>query len=109
MGYTFASLERELGLAQGSIRRWDSSLPACDKLYKMAMLVSVTMEYLLFDGDDIPSQKSSILSRLSDKAIDVAEKWDELDHVQKTIIKGRVYEAHEMMREKKEYSMAKSG
>jgi len=46
-GHTFASLERELGFAQGSIRKWDTSIPSAEKLLKVAELLHVNIDWLL--------------------------------------------------------------
>ncbi|HWR19084.1 MAG TPA: helix-turn-helix transcriptional regulator [Clostridia bacterium] len=46
-GTTFAALERELGFGQGSIRKWDISSPAAEKLQKVADYFDVSTDYLL--------------------------------------------------------------
>jgi len=53
-GHTFASLERELGFAQGSIRKWDNSIPSADKLAKVAELLSVSIDWLITDEGESP-------------------------------------------------------
>ncbi|GHU88147.1 transcriptional regulator [Clostridia bacterium] len=51
-GHTLASIERELSLGQGSIRKWDGAAPSADKLLKVSELFGVSMEYLLGRTDD---------------------------------------------------------
>lgn len=45
--YTFASLEREANLGQGTIRRWNTNIPSADKLFLVANLLHTNVEYLL--------------------------------------------------------------
>lgn len=44
---TFASIERDIGIGRGTIRKWDTNCPAADKLLKVANLLNTTMEYLM--------------------------------------------------------------
>lgn len=44
---TFASIEREIGIGRGTIRKWDMNCPAADKLLKVANLLNTTMDYLM--------------------------------------------------------------
>ncbi|MDE6492390.1 MAG: helix-turn-helix domain-containing protein [Lactobacillus sp.] len=44
---TFASIEREVGIGRGTIRKWDVNCPAADKLLKVANLLNTTMDYLM--------------------------------------------------------------
>ncbi len=44
---TFASIERDIGLGRGAIRRWDENIPSADKVLKVANLLQVTVDYLL--------------------------------------------------------------
>jgi len=60
IGHTFASIERELNLANGSIRKWDVSTPSGDKLLKVAQLLNVTTDWLLTgEGDPKPSMQNN--------------------------------------------------
>ncbi|GHV17990.1 hypothetical protein FACS189425_05520 [Clostridia bacterium] len=49
---TIAEVEREVGLANGSIRRWDNSIPSADKLGIVADFFRVSVDYLLGRTDD---------------------------------------------------------
>ena len=74
-GYTFASLERELGFGSGSIRKWDTNIPSADKLLKVAELLGVSVDYLLKDTpqgttpglDEKTAEILSMYSQLSDE------------------------------------------
>jgi transcriptional regulator with XRE-family HTH domain len=44
---TFASIERDIGIGRGTIRKWDMNCPAADKLLKVANLLGTTMDYLM--------------------------------------------------------------
>lgn len=51
-GESLASLERNLGLANGSISRWKQNTPSADKLQKVADFLGVTVDYLLTEGEE---------------------------------------------------------
>lgn len=44
---TFAELERALGLANSSIRKWDAPFPSSERLQKVADHFQVSTDYLL--------------------------------------------------------------
>lgn len=44
---TFASIERDIGIGRGTIRKWDMNCPSADKLLKVANLLNTTMDYLM--------------------------------------------------------------
>ena len=46
-GITIAELERNAGIGNGVIRRWDDRAPASDKLADTAKYFGVTVDYLL--------------------------------------------------------------
>ncbi len=48
---TFASIEREIGIGRGTIRKWDTNCPAADRLLKVANLLNTTTDFLL-TGDN---------------------------------------------------------
>lgn len=60
-GYNIASLEKEAGLANGSIRRWDSSSPSGEKLLKIANILNCSVDYLL-TGKTATEEPSSSIS-----------------------------------------------
>lgn len=44
---TFASIEREVGLGRGTIRKWDENSPSVDRLLKVANLLHTSIDYLV--------------------------------------------------------------
>lgn len=44
---TIASIERTTGIGNGTIAKWNERKPSADSLYKVAVLLNVSMEYLL--------------------------------------------------------------
>ena len=46
-GYSVAKIEKECGLGNGTIRRWDHSSPSCDKLVVVADFLNVSVDSLL--------------------------------------------------------------
>ncbi|MGL9971518.1 helix-turn-helix domain-containing protein [Enterococcus sp. DIV1420a] len=44
---SFAELERKLGFANSSIRKWDERIPGIDKIQKVADYFDVSTDYLL--------------------------------------------------------------
>ena len=60
-GLTFASIEREVGLGQGTIRKWDNNYPSGDKLLKVANLLQTSVDYLL-TGKTATEEPSSSIS-----------------------------------------------
>jgi repressor LexA len=87
-GHTFASIERSLSFGQGTIRKWDKSSPSCDKLLRVANLLSVSTDYLLTGIETSSNVPESNL--LSLEAVEVAREWLKLDERGKAIIKGEI-------------------
>lgn len=44
---TMGTLEKEMGLGNGTIRRWDERMPGADRALALANRLGVTVEYLL--------------------------------------------------------------
>lgn len=47
LGMTFASIERDIDIGRGTIRKWDTNCPSADKLLKVANLLNTTTDFLL--------------------------------------------------------------
>lgn len=47
-GLTFNRIERELGLGNGTIKRWKDQSPRLDKLTAVAQFVGASLDYLVF-------------------------------------------------------------
>ena len=45
--FTIADLERRADIGNGTIRRWGDSMPAADKLQRVARCLNVSIDYLL--------------------------------------------------------------
>lgn len=50
-GLTFKTLEKELGLGNGTVRNWDDSKPSVDRVALVAKRFGVTIDYLYW-GDN---------------------------------------------------------
>ena len=73
LGYSFASIERSIGLGNGVIRRWDTRTPSAINLKAVADLLNCSMEYLL-TGEDNKNETSNSTSSTSD------QDWLDLIH-----------------------------
>ena len=51
-GITFAELERETGLGNGTVRRWKEMNPRVDLLKKVADYFGVTLDEMMSKGDE---------------------------------------------------------
>ena len=96
-GHTIASVERELGFGQGSIRNWTKAAPSADKLYKVAKLFNVSMEYILTGEGQAAEKDADAIRGISDDALKVGCLWDGLDEAGKAIILGDIYRRAEAM------------
>lgn len=47
-GLTFNRIEREIGLGNGTIKRWNDQSPRLDKLMAVAQYVGASLDYLVF-------------------------------------------------------------
>ena len=46
-GTNIATLEKELGIGNGVIRRWNDRKPGAEQVYKIAVCLNTTVEWLL--------------------------------------------------------------
>lgn len=74
-GITFAKLERECGLANATIRRWDGVSPNVENLIKVANHFGVSLDYLVGSG----------MCSLSAEAQKYAKEFDELPEDKKQL------------------------
>ena len=89
-GHTIASVERELGFGQGSIRNWNKAAPSADKLYKVAKLFNVSMEYILTGEGQAAEKDADAIRGISDDALKVGCLWDGLDEAGKACFNNKV-------------------
>ena len=75
VGKTIATVEKELGIGNGTIGRWDASAPSADKLAAVADYFDVSVDYLLGRSDSKKGVESSLNSR--DRR-DIAKTLEEL-------------------------------
>lgn len=61
-GTNLFRLEKDLGLANGTIKRWDSNTPSADRLHAVAEYFGVSMEYLLTGKETAPAREEPELS-----------------------------------------------
>ena len=61
-GTSIKALERELGFGNGTIRRWDSSVPSYDKILKVADYFKCTVEIITgeMEQKEKPAQESGL-------------------------------------------------
>ncbi len=63
-GLTLSRVEKECGLGNGTIKRWESQSPRLDKLVSVARFLNISLDFLVF-GDSHPTRsKAQELSTL---------------------------------------------
>ncbi|WP_195515515.1 helix-turn-helix domain-containing protein [Enterococcus dispar] len=57
--HSLAEIERQTGISNGQIRRWDTSSPKIDNIQKVAELLGVSTDYLLgrTDNPNLPESE----------------------------------------------------
>lgn len=64
-GFSMNRLEELCGFGAGTISKWDRSIPAADKLGKVADVLGVSTDYLLGRGEeDLPDSYDEIRAEL---------------------------------------------
>lgn len=71
-GTNFAKLERENGISNGQIRRWDNQNPKVSVINKIAKHLNVPIEYL------IGSEVSTIDNQMTDDMFEVVGKMQSM-------------------------------
>lgn len=74
-GMTIASIERSTDISNGTIRRWDISMPSADSLYKIAILLGCSIEYLITGKN----AEHDILSKAELEWLNLYTQLSELD------------------------------
>lgn len=72
-GETLASLERRLGLGNGTIGRWENGSPTLDKLTRVADHFGVSVDYLASREDQLDGLYLSCLRKARNNNIDPAD------------------------------------
>lgn len=66
------ALERELGLGNGTIRRWDDSSPSYDKLQKVANYFGIKVADLTGENENKPAlPQENELTEMQTKAVEM--------------------------------------
>lgn len=59
-GISVSRLEKECGLGNATVRRWDTSSPSADNLKRVADYLGVSIDYLLSESDcNIPDEEAN--------------------------------------------------
>ena len=63
IGISIKALEREAGLGNGIIKRWNETSPQCNKLEKVANYLHVSIEWLITgkENDYLSEEESQII------------------------------------------------
>ncbi|MCM1305426.1 MAG: helix-turn-helix domain-containing protein [Butyrivibrio sp.] len=63
-GTTIKKLEREIGLGNGTISRWDTSIPSYDKVIKVADFLQVSFYWLIFgkEAEDLTPEEQQLVN-----------------------------------------------
>lgn len=85
-GMSIAELERKADLGNGSIRRWENSIPSADKLQRAAKVLGTSMDYLL---------NGSLDSNVNGRAQVLARKVQELSDDDYDMISAMIDRLHE--------------
>lgn len=59
-GITIQQLEKDLGMGNGAISKWENSVPKADRLYKVAERLNVSAEYLLTGKTESETEEDQI-------------------------------------------------
>lgn len=62
-GTNIKTLEKEIGIGNGTIRRWDERSPQCDKISLVANYLQVSLDWLIFgkENDNLTPEEKQIL------------------------------------------------
>lgn len=70
---SISEIEKSASLGNGTIRRWDTSPPACDKLLRVANTLNVSVDYLL------TGENNQCFIELSDNERELLTEYKKLD------------------------------
>lgn len=82
-GISISALEREIGLSNNSIGKWDVSLPSVDKVVKVADYFGIDIRFLLGE-EDKKTQPHKELSR-GEAVIGMIDLFNSLDYDDKLL------------------------
>lgn len=77
-GISIKALEKEIGLGNGTIKRWDTSSPQCNKIQLVANYLQVSLEWLITgkEFNNLTREEANLITayRNADPAIQQAIK-----------------------------------
>jgi len=89
---TFSALEKELHLSNGTISRWEKSIPSSDKLYLVANYFKYPMETLLYSFLDKSTIPNLLVENLITRTISNEIKWNYTRKTEENNIYYKVYD-----------------
>lgn len=81
---TIAAVERELGLGNGTISKWDKQSPSCNNMLKLANYLNCSIDYLLNGGE-----KNSSAEELTADEQELIKYYRQLDDKSQGVLLGR--------------------
>ena len=87
-GTNLAKLEKELGFGNGVIRRWDERKPGAEQVYKVAICLNTTVEWLL------TGKESENLTEEEQQLVDLYRRAD--DRGKRSIMRTAASESAEL-------------
>ena len=84
-GMSLSSLEQAVGLGNGTIGKWKKQSPSCDKLKLVADYLSVTLDYLMADKEQLPSSISPTIQLSTDQQT-LLYNYNDLHEPQKKLV-----------------------
>lgn len=96
-GHTFKSLEREVGLGNGTIKRWEVQSPRLDGLVKVAEYLQVSLDEIVFgdrqaatfcDGKPLTSLESDLIAMFRLLPADAQKEIFDLVHFKYSRLNG---------------------
>lgn len=106
---TIAAIERECGLARGTIGKWNKSIPSADKLYKVANFLHVPIEYFLINGKYSHDNNKTVIKLYDNSTTkeeqDLITEFRKLNDKHKGIILGKIESLLELYSSDEIYEM----
>jgi transcriptional regulator with XRE-family HTH domain len=61
---SMSALEKQIGIGNGNIRRWDDKIPGCDKIIAVANMLEVSIDWLLTgkEADELSPEEQKLIN-----------------------------------------------
>lgn len=108
---SISDIEKEIGVSNGTISKWNSSMPKADSLLKVAQILGVSIEYFLIDSFADITNKINYLDNSffqSADETDVMVNYRKLDTRGKHKIHTTIYEELDRMEYDKQLKIKKT-